>query len=431
MSDITQLYTHFQNSTGISTDTRTLLPGNIYFALSGENFNGNDYILTALEKGAAYCVSSDARFSAQANVWVVENTLVTLQQLANYHRQQLAIPVIGITGSNGKTTTKELLAGCLSTKYATHFTKGNLNNHIGVPLTLLQITPETEIAIIEMGANHIGEIAALCLIAEPTHGVITNIGDAHLEGFGSPQGVFTAKSELADYIYRTRGVFFINETENSLLPLLSKIPTALLYHDSRNMLRSEFTIKKGATVPVLEFTLDGIQFTTQLAGGYNYNNILTAIALSDYFNIEPKDAATAISNYTPANNRSQWSQYKNAKILMDAYNANPSSMKQALDNFARIDTNKKSVILGDMKELGSYSLTHHQAILDQIEQLGCFQNIYLIGPEFYQLRNKYPEYSFFIQTSDFKPDWTAMSGHFVLLKGSRGIRLEALLRETD
>lgn len=431
MPKIASIYSIYRSGTGISTDTRTIQEGNLYFALKGEHFDGNNYIEYALQQGAAYCISSDPQYLSAENVLVVKDTLQTLQELANYHRHQLTIPFIAITGSNGKTTTKELLANCLGTKFKTHFTRGNLNNHIGVPLTILQITKETEIAIIEMGANHIGEIAALCQIAEPTYGLITNIGDAHLDGFGSPEGVLKGKSELADYIRQHQGIFFINANEKSLAPLQEKFSSSIHYGDHSNCVKTNYNIAQISSDPVLQFSLNDKIYISQLAGGYNYNNILTAIAVSDYFGVTPVDSAKAISAYSPNNNRSQWREYMGTRILMDAYNANPSSMQQAILNFSHLQVSPKSLILGDMKELGKYSTELHKKILDLISTQNGITQVILIGPEFYSLKSIYPKFNFYPATTDLQINWDSLSGHSILLKGSRGIRLEALLHETD
>ncbi|MEL6721530.1 MAG: UDP-N-acetylmuramoyl-tripeptide--D-alanyl-D-alanine ligase, partial [Bacteroidota bacterium] len=338
----------------ICTDSRKIIPNSIFFALKGENFNGNQYAKTALENGSACAVIDEAEYQRGEQYILVDNVLTCLQQLANFHRNQFKIPVIAITGSNGKTTTKELMNNVLTSSYPTHSTKGNFNNHIGVPLTLLAMKPETEVAIIEMGMNHLGEIAELCKIANPTHGLITNIGKAHLEGVGGLEGVKKAKSELYDYLKAHNGLIFINRDERFLWELVGDYRKKLSYSQTEEL--SEHYIyqveQKASDIFVhARFKNDlgqSIEVKSQLIGTYNFNNIMTAIVIGQYFKVSPLKIKAAIKNYIPSNNRSQIIERDSNTFILDAYNANPSSMKNALEYFSTYPAQKKVLILGDM-----------------------------------------------------------------------------------
>ena len=424
------LYSIFCSNPRISTDTRSLKEGDIYFALKGDRFDGNAFVTQALEKGAAHAVVSTPELTGTDRVTVVADTLATLQQLAKHHRTQLGIPIIAITGSNGKTTTKELLATCLRQQYKTDFTRGNLNNHIGVPLTILSFDKTTEFGIVEMGANHIGEIAALCEIADPDFGVITNIGPAHLEGFGSIAGVYQAKTELYDYL-RQNGRMFMNENERSLNCLAERYPERLGFSETFQWQGGSHQVELLSADPALRFSADEISYDTQLAGSYNYNNVLTALAISNYFEVPIEVAATAISQYMPANNRSQNLSYRGINVILDAYNANPGSVRSALDNVLQSKAVHKSLILGDMKELGTYSDSLHREMLDYISKSGAFERVVLIGPEYYRHQSAFPHYNFYEQLKDYQPDWPSFTGHLLLVKGSRSISLEKLFHDID
>ncbi len=431
------IYHIFQKHPKVITDSRKIEDGCIFFALKGERFNGNKYAEDALKKGAAYAIIDEEEFDKGEQYILVNDVLETLQQLANLHRSKLLIPVIGITGSNGKTTTKELLATVLDSQYNCHFTKGNLNNHIGVPLTLLEIKENIEIAVIEMGANHIGEIEFLCNIAEPTHGLITNIGKAHLEGFGSLEGVKKAKSELYKFIEKQNGVAFINEDENYLTPLSKGISKRIFYKksDAPDPLESPYETILYHSHPYIKVGFLNqqhslIEIQSQLIGDYNFNNIMTAISVGRYFRVPDKKIKEAIEKYISINNRSQLVHKGTNTFILDAYNANPSSMKHAIENFVKIKAEKKVMILGDMLELGSYSFKEHQAVIEQANSFQ-FNEIILVGKEFAAIEKEGIKY---FDNVNVLKDWfikKAFENTHFLIKGSRGIRLEQLLKESD
>lgn len=437
MNEVASIYQKYLKSTGVTTDTRKIVKGNIFFALKGGNFDGNKFALQAIEQGASFAVVDDHSLLDAPQIIKVEDGLKMLQSLANYHRRQMDIPVIGITGSNGKTTTKELLAAILGRHYRLHFTQGNFNNHIGVPLTLLAMPVDAEVAIIEMGANHIGEIADLCLIAEPTHGVITNIGKAHLEGFGGIEGVKKGKSELYRFLANNNGVAFVNLNENFLLDLASGVPIIVKYHQSQN---------PNPGIPILETKL--IQATPQieigflsdkrdylveasshLFGNYNFQNIQTAVSIGRYFKVPHAKIKNAIEAYNPTNNRSQILEKDGNTYLMDAYNANPTSMRNALDGFQSMKGDKKIAIIGDMLELGAYSNAEHQRIFEYALAKG-FDQLILVGQLFSKVITSENEKTLCFENVDALKEWFYKQGikeATILLKGSRGIRLEQLL----
>lgn len=430
------IYQIFQKHPKVITDSRKIEEGCIFFALKGERFNGNKYAEDALNKGAVFSIIDEYEFDKGEQYILVDNVLETLQKLANFHRRRLLIPIIGITGSNGKTTTKELLATVLNSQYNCHFTKGNLNNHIGVPLTLLEIKEDVEIAVIEMGANHIGEIEFLCNIAEPTHGIITNIGKAHLEGFGSLKGVKQAKSELYRFIEKQNGVAFINEDENFLTPLSQGISKRIFYKlsDAPDPLESPYETILYHSHPYIKVGFlnhehNLIEIQSQLIGDYNFNNIMTAISIGRYFRVPDMKIKEAIESYVSTNNRSQLVHEGTNTFILDAYNANPSSMKNAIENFTKINAEKKVVILGDMLELGSYSVKEHK---DVVEQASSFQfdEIILVGKEFAAIEKQGVIY---FDDVHLLKDWFVSkefeNTHF-LIKGSRGIQLEQLLKDS-
>lgn len=427
MNTIESLYKHFLESTGISTDTRTLVEGNIFFALKGPAFNANHLVNEALSKGASLAVADDESLGHVSKVFLVKDSLQTLQQLAAFHRLKMKATVIGITGSNGKTTTKELISRVLSAKYSVVFTQGNLNNHIGVPLTLLTIKPETEMAVIEMGANHMGEIRDLCRIARPEYGIITNIGKAHLEGFGSFTGVINAKSELYSWIDDHGKMLFVN-TDNELLDRLSSNISRFTFGSSlHNNLFGELV----ADDPFLHLAWEYHDFqsvvSSRMIGNYNTENILAAIAIGCYFGVEGSAIDTAIQSYVPSNNRSQLIDTAHNRVVMDAYNANPTSMAAAIQNLDKMASRKTWLIIGDMLELGASADAEHAEILKLIIDLG-FKNVALVGPCFER-----------IYSGD---DWLmfekveALIEHLkkhpirdadILVKASRGIRLEKVI----
>ena len=354
---IIELYTLFKLYPKIITDSRCVENNSIFFALKGENFDGNKFAIKALESGAKYAVIDNAKFKLNDNFILVDNVLKCLQQLASFHREQFVIPLIGITGTNGKTTTKELIHTVLKRKFKTHATKGNFNNHIGVPLTLLEMPLNTEIAIIEMGANHQGEIKELCEIAKPNYGLITNIGKAHLEGFGGFEGVVKAKNELYNFI-RNYGRAFLN-SDNKLLSELAENLNSIKYGTKQD---SDCFAEILEINPYVKLRWNNIDIQSNLIGKYNFENILAAICIGNFFNVAHSNIKSAVENYIPQNNRSQIVQTKTNKILLDAYNANPTSMSLAIESFELLKSKTKVVILGDMLELGDESIFEHKEI---------------------------------------------------------------------
>lgn len=428
--NIEGLYQLYTQNRIVTTDTRKIVPGSIFFALRGDNFNGNEFAAAALEKGATYAVIDDVNYNSDERCILVADVLETLQLLAAYHRDQLNIPVIGITGTNGKTTTKELLNAVLSEKYNTYCTQGNLNNHIGVPLTLLAILPHVEIAIVEMGANHQREIAGLCAIAKPDHGLITNIGKAHLEGFGGFEGVKVAKGELYDYIKASGGKIFVNADN----PILAEMYTSKGLADIVTYGKSTDNFVSGAIVsndPLLTVSwksgdLSG-QIATNLTGTYNLENILASIASGLHFGLSQEQIGQGVSGYVPGNNRSQVVRTSSNTLICDYYNANPSSMQVAIDNLAAIAAEHKTLILGDMFELGEESMEEHQRVVAYALEIHADQNIF-IGETFSGLEG-YNEGLFFkdVKSAVEYIEANPVAGSTVLLKGSRGMRLELLV----
>jgi len=425
---IENLYRIFQKHPVITTDSRKVSPESIFFALKGENFNGNKFADNALQEGAAYVVVDEPASGKDDRYLLTDDVLSTLQELAQYHREKLAIPIIAITGSNGKTTTKELIHATLSQKYRTYSTSGNLNNHIGVPLTLLSIQPDTEIAVVEMGANHSGEIAFLCNMAKPTHGLITNIGKAHLEGFGSLEGVVHAKTELYDFLRKGDGTVFIN-AEDSLLMDHAEGLTKIKYGFNPEAAVSGNVIP-GSDYLELELTIKNQKsqlISSSLFGKYNELNILAAASVGDYFDIPANMIASAMNTYRPDNNRSQIKQTEQNLLILDAYNANPSSMSLVLKEFMGTIGSRKMAILGDMLEVGATADEEHQKILILLEELDLSQVI-LVGPVFSQL-NTNPDWQCF-ETSELAKEWILrnnIENTTILLKGSRAIRLEKIV----
>lgn len=414
--EIKELYKIFKESTGVTTDTRKIVKGNIYFALKGENFNGNDFALEALKKGAIVSVVDEEVEGDNTNVIKVDNVLEALQKLARYYRDSIDISVIGLTGSNGKTTTKELLAAVLETEYKIHYTPGNYNNHIGVPLTLLGMTADSEMAIIEMGANHVGEIAELCEIANPNFGLITNIGRAHLEGFGSVEGIIKGKSELYQYVKKNEGVFFYNAQD----PVLSNIIDIKKYIPYKVLENTNQSIS-------LQFQYESELVKTNLFGDYNLINAAAAITIAEYFKIDFKNIKKSLEAYIPTNNRSQIVKHKNATIILDAYNANPSSMFKSIESFKAIK-GAKMAIVGSMKELGDYSADEHQSLIDFLST-SDIQKIILIGIEFSGLSysDKFTYLETVQQISENTFDDLCDEYNYVLIKGSRSNKLESLV----
>ncbi len=415
----------------ITTDTRKITKGCIYFALKGDKFDGNIFAEEALEQGAAYAVVDNPSVVKHDAYILVTDVLTSLQQLANHHRKQLKIPIIGITGSNGKTTTKELVHAVLSKKYNTQYTQGNLNNHIGVPLTLLTITPQHEMAVVEMGANHQLEIDMLCRIAEPNFGIITNIGKAHLEGFGGIEGVKKGKSELYKYLKEINGTVFLHG-DDAVLADLSKENNKVTYGTNKlydivgkcnkTSLFVELawrTRYKATEVKAADF------IKTNLVGIYNYNNALCAACVGNYFKIEEGLINDALQNYVPTNNRSQLQKTENNSLILDYYNANPSSMQAAIENFYNMQADAKMLVLGDMLELGEESTSEHQAIINLLHEKKL-DDYLLVGPIFSSLQ-KEKSFTTSKQAQEFLQA-NSVKNKTILIKGSRGIALEEVVK---
>lgn len=416
--NIKDLYQKYLKNYLVTTDTRNIKKNALFFSLKGAHFNGNTFAKKAIELGASYAIIDEKAYEIKGKTILVNNVLKTLQALANYHRKQLSIPIIGITGSNGKTTTKELLQAVLQTQFNTKATLGNLNNHIGVPLTILSFTNKTEIGIVEMGANHQKEIEFLCTICEPDLGYITNFGKAHLEGFGGIEGVIKGKSELYTYLKENNKISFVNANDAIQVQLTTNLNSVLLNN----------TIATSAIQPFLAVKYKDQVIQTHLVGAYNVDNLKAAISIGEYFTISQENIISAIKNYIPTNNRSQIIKKKNNIILMDAYNANPSSTMVALDNLNKTNHQKKTVILGDMFELGDYSTKEHQNIVDYCNTLHLDRCIF-VG-EAYSKTSASEKYENFeslknqIKQSPFK-------NCYILIKGSRGMSLERLSEVID
>ncbi|MES2387423.1 MAG: UDP-N-acetylmuramoyl-tripeptide--D-alanyl-D-alanine ligase [Bacteroidota bacterium] len=424
-ADTESIYSQYLRSTGISTDSRNISSGCLYIALKGPSFNGNAFAAEALAKGAAFAIVDEAQYAENNKIILVPDGLKALQELAAHHRKQFNIPFIAVCGSNGKTTTKELLSAVLSAKYKTFSTPGNLNNHIGVPLSLLRIAPGTEMAVIEIGANAPGEIAELCEIAAPTHGLITNIGRDHLEGFGTVEGTAKANGEMFRYLEKNGGTAFVNTREDYLDEQAKGISNIITYPETGD----NFTCKPGPSGFFLSILMpDGRLLNTKMAGSYNFANAATALCLASFFGVPDTDANAALCAYTPANNRSQLIETGKNTLILDAYNANPSSMTAALESFAAIQTDKpRMVIVGDMLELGSESFSEHEA-LGVYLAFSSFEIVMLVGPECVAAADNCPEALYFKnrQLAEAYMKEIAFSGYVILLKASRGIGLEKL-----
>ncbi len=427
--ELSALYQLFLNCGVVTTDSRNCVPNSLFIALKGDSFNGNLFAKQALEKGCAYAVVDEASAVADdsGRYLLVNNCLDTLQALAHYHRKELGTKVIGITGTNGKTTTKELIAAVLSKSYRVHYTQGNLNNHIGVPLTLLRMTIEHDIAVIEMGANHLGEIKMLAEIADPDCGIITNVGKAHLEGFGSFEGVVKTKGELYDYLRaKPNSIVFLHH-ENEWLPPIATELNLVEYGSSAGLFVRGYITDNS---PYLSFDWqhgddDYNQVNTQLIGDYNFTNALAAVAIGRYFEVDEQDICDALNQYTPQNNRSQLQRTAHNTLIIDAYNANPTSMMAALQNFRQMKAEHKMLILGDMRELGKESLAEHQRIVDFLRE-AAFERVVLIGEQFAELRSgyiSYPDVQHFIADVEMSEP----SGYTILIKGSNGVKLHSVV----
>lgn len=419
---IEELYALFLEHPTISTDTRRITENCLFFALKGPNFNGNAFAEEALKKGAAYAIIDEEPSRTSDKMILFQDVLKTLQELATYHRGQCKAKVLSLTGSNGKTTTKELINAVLSKKYKTIATQGNLNNHIGVPLTLLSIQEDTEIAIVEMGANHKKEIKSLTHIAQPDFGYITNFGKAHLEGFGGIDGVIQAKSELYDYLTSHDKYVFFNADDaiqkEKLATYTKKIGFSTGDHQYYN-------IKFLGVAPYVSIEVEGAQINTQLVGKYNFPNCCAAILMGKYFNVPLEDIKTAIETYQPKNNRSQILSKNGFNIILDAYNANPTSMKAALENFNLMDGRPKTIILGDMFELGKTAGEEHQSIVNLIEELN-FDTVYLVGENFFGTKTPFKKFKSF-EDLKIHLEQLPLEKGTLLIKGSRGMALERIL----
>lgn len=427
MTTTEEIYKIFERNQVISTDTRKIETNCIFFALKGENFNGNQFAQTALEMGAGCAIIDEKEYCISDKTILVDNVLQTLKDLANLHRKKLGIPILAITGTNGKTTTKELTSAVLSQKFNVSFTEGNLNNHIGVPITLLKMNSETQFGVVEMGANHPGEIADLCSIAEPDFGLITNIGKAHLEGFGSFEGVIKTKSELYHYIKSKNGSVFYNYDNPILAELTRDIQNKISYGSGN----SDFTGELVSSPPFVHiksnFKKGVLYLNTNLTGDYNFENIMAAACIGNYFGIEPLLIQKALKEYYPQNNRSQLIVKNGLKIIMDAYNANPTSMQASIKSFMSNVSENNYLILGDMLELGTYSKQEHISILELLKNYPS-THVFTVGKNFLEISESYSCKSFLNVEllCEFLQKNPITSGD-LLIKGSRGIKLEKVL----
>lgn len=422
--DIEQIYNCFKRCSGVTTDSRKITKNSLFISLRGETFNGNKFALHAIESGCLFALVDDSNFYDANNpqLILVEDCLLTLQQLATFHREKLATPILAITGTNGKTTTKELITAVLKQKFKTHATQGNFNNHIGVPLTLLQLKEEHEIAIVEIGASHPGEIEFLTQLIRPNFGLVTNVGKGHLEGFGSFQGVIQTKTELYTYLRKSKGKLFIQADNPYLMPLSDGIDK-YTYGEGKGDIKGHVLIGDSPFL-TFEWSLNNQQrvVQTNLVGSYNLDNCLAAVAVGSYFGVSPHLIDSAISNYKPTNNRSQLSVTDRNKLIIDAYNANPTSMQAALINFKQLGDKNKVVILGDMKELGKDSIEEHKKILTHLKRCS-FSKVYLIGAEFGKAnQGVYPHYDSIEQLIKELAE-QPISGYTILIKGSNSLHL--------
>ncbi|HSM47612.1 MAG TPA: UDP-N-acetylmuramoyl-tripeptide--D-alanyl-D-alanine ligase [Draconibacterium sp.] len=427
MTTTEEIYRIFKKNPVISTDSRKIEENCIFFALKGENFNGNKFAAAALEKGAVYAVIDEKEYFISNKTILVNNVIQALKDIANLHRKKLGIPILAITGSNGKTTTKELVSAVLSQKFKVSFTEGNLNNHIGVPLTLLKMNTKTEIGVVEMGANHPGEIAMLCEIAEPDFGIITNIGKAHLEGFGSFEGVIKTKSELYHYLKSKNGTIFYNSDN----PILSNLTTGIQNKISYGKENATFTGELISSPPFVNvkanFKKGVLYLNSNLTGDYNFENIMAAACIGNHFKVDPLLIQKALKNYYPQNNRSQLINKNGLKIIMDAYNANPTSMQASIKSFISNASENNYLILGDMLELGTYSKQEHIAVLELLKNYPL-TTVYTVGKNFLEIADTFNCRPFLKveQLCEFLQETPITNGD-ILIKGSRGIQLEKVL----
>lgn len=430
MATIDSLYQHFLQHPTICTDTRNITEGCLFFALKGNKFDANTFAAQAISQGAAYAIVDNVNYQTDERCILVPDVLTALQDLAKYHRNQLNIPVIGLTGSNGKTTTKELINAVLAQKYISFATMGNLNNHIGVPLSILSLTSKTEIAVIEMGANHQKEIEFLCSIAQPTHGLITNIGMAHLDGFGGFEGVKKGKAELFAYLKKHDGTAFINRDNPYIMEMSQKaMLSKVIYYGAEAINTISGKLLKSDPFIELSWTSQAGSFNTEvhLTGAYNFENILAAIVIGQFFDVNPDQINAGLSGYLPNNNRSQITKTATNTVICDFYNANPSSMAAALKNIELLSSDNKTIIIGDMFELGQESLEQHKLIIEQAEKLPI-NTLIFIGHHFLEAKqaNKGQFFGTPAEAQVFLRE-NPINNSLVLLKGSRGMALEQLL----
>ncbi len=422
---IPELYKIYQQHPKVFTDSRLLKPNAIFFALKGDNFNGNQFALKALEGGAAYAVVDEDLHAKDERIIRVPDVLTTLQQLAKHHRQQFGIPFIAITGSNGKTTTKELLHAVLQTSFKTYTTKGNLNNHIGIPITLLEIGSDAEMAVIEMGANHRHEIEGYCKYAMPTHGLITNCGKAHLEGFGGEEGVRKGKGELLQYLASRKGVAFAFDDYDYMHQMVADVEKVIWYGTEKGFITGA-TIKNEPFLSVeIRDTTQSFIINTQLVGSYNLPNVLAAVAVGKYFDVSNQKITSAIASYSPSNSRSQLMDWNGNKLILDAYNANPTSMRAAIENMAAIKGDSKVLMLGAMMELGDESVKEHQEIVELIAK-HSWKEVALVGGDFLKITHPYLSFRNAAEAAE----WFKRKGfqnHYILIKGSRSMKMEQVL----
>ena len=423
--NISKIYELFNKYKSVSIDTRSIKPNDIFFAIKGPNFDGNNFAIQAIKNGASYVISDNPAISKKSDkIIYVDNSIKALQKLANYHRRKLNTKIIAITGSNGKTTSKELILNVLKTKYKTTATKGNLNNHLGVPLSLLEINENTEFSIIEMGANHINEISQLCKIAEPNFGYITNFGNAHLEGFGSIEGVIKGKSELYNYLINNKSLIFHNSENIMQTSLINNYKNNYTFGINS---KSKCIINKSKSENTLNVSYQNKIIKSTIYGDYNFENICIAIAIGEYFEVDFKNIKKGIESYIPKNNRSQISLKNNNTIILDAYNANPTSMSLALESFKKTNYKNKMIILGDMFELGKDSNYYHQEITNSLEKIND-STIYIVGEYFFNTKHSDRIRSFSSSKELINNlSKTNVSNYSILIKGSRGMQLEKII----
>jgi len=423
--EIKQLYHLYLQHPSVKIDTRKLVSGDIFFALKGPNFNGNHFAKQALDAGAAYAVIDEQLNYVNEKLIKTDDVLTTLQQLAKHHREQFKIPFIAITGSNGKTTTKELVHQVLSTTYKTYTTEGNLNNHIGIPQTILKIKEDAEVAVIEMGANHQKEIESYCRYTLPTHGLITNCDKAHMEGFGGIEGVRKGKGELFDFLRTNQGVAFVNTDDTFIKEISHGIKTVVTYGTKDAAITGKVLNSRSFLEVEIKVGHEIFNINTQLVGEYNLLNVIAAVAIGKHFNVENEKIKMAIENYSPSNSRSQLMKQGSNTIILDAYNANPASMKAAIENFAAMDGDNKILLLGSMMELGDESEQEHQALLQLISK-HKWNNVILVGNNFKSLSHNYMHFD----NADSVKHWLKKQGlqnSHLLIKGSRSIQMEKVI----